>query len=80
MHLTSAQQSVTQDDFEGAMLVPPYKASYSLLFGTLDYFVLIRRIVMIYERFIIAKQLIAEKLAEDINNEKILDQTLKQCG
>ncbi len=37
-------------------MIPPYKSGYSLLFGTLDFFVLVRRIVMIYERFAIAKK------------------------
>lgn len=71
---------MTEKDFEGAMLVPPFKKGYSLFFGTLDFFVLVRRIIMIYERFIIAKRLVSDKVAEDLANDKIIDQTLKHCS
>lgn len=48
------------------------------MFGSLDYFVLIRRIVMIYERFVIAKTQIAEKVAEDIKTSKLIDLVAKE--
>jgi hypothetical protein len=59
-------------------MVPPYKSGYSLLFGTLDYFVLVRRIVMIYERFVIAKKKIEEKVANDLANNKLIDLIAKE--
>lgn len=59
-------------------MVPPYKNGYSLLFGTLDYFVLVRRIVMIYERFVIAQKQILEKVANDLENNKLIDLISKE--
>jgi hypothetical protein len=59
-------------------MIPPYKSGYSLLFGTLDYFVLVRRIVMIYERFVIAKKQILEKVAIDLANNKLIDLIAKE--
>ena len=58
--------------------MPPYKPGYNILFGTLDFFVFIKRLVMIYERFVIAKRQVAEKINEDISNPKILDLILKE--
>lgn len=80
MTLSQAPSEVHLCDFEKAILVPPHKRGYSLMFGTLDFFVLVRRIIMIYERFIIAKRQISEKVTEDINNPKIIEQLLKEIG
>lgn len=71
--LQQAPDSVTQKDFDTAVLLPPFKRGYSIYFGTLDFFVFIKRIVMIYERFAIAKKHIADKLAEDLATQKIID-------
>lgn len=78
MTLQSAPQAVSESDFEKALMVPPFKSGYSLFFGTLDYFVLVRRIVMIYERFVIAKTQITEKVAEDLASNKLIDSVAKE--
>ena len=71
---------MTVEDFQKAILVPPFKQGYSLMFSSLDFFVFFKRIVIIYERFVIAKTLITEKLAEDLSNRSLLDHILKEVG
>lgn len=56
MSFQPSDQTVSESDFETALLVPPFKQGYSVIFGTLDFYVVIKRIVMIYERFVIARK------------------------
>jgi hypothetical protein len=78
MQLKKSDNNLCADDFKSAILVPPFKPGYSIMFATLDFFVFVKRFIMIYERFIIAKQQIADKVVEDINNFKTLDSILKE--
>jgi hypothetical protein len=80
MHLQKATEKICAEDFRHAILVPPFNPGYSILFGTLDFFVFIKRFVMIYERFMIAKRQITEKVADDINSAKTLELIQKETG
>lgn len=80
IQLQKASSTVTADDFKTALLVPPFKPGYSIMFGTLDFFVFLKRFVMVYERFAIAKRQVADKIAEDLGSDKIIDQVAKETN
>lgn len=50
------------------------------MFGTLDFYVLMKRFVMIYERFVIARRQIEEKLRCDLVDSKIKDLIFKEAN
>ena len=60
--------------------MPPFKQGYSIMFGTLDFYVLMKRFVMIYERFVIARRQIEEKLRCDLADSKIKDLIFKEAN
>jgi hypothetical protein len=60
--------------------VPPFRQGYSIMFGTLDFYVLMKRFVMIYERFVIARRQIDDKLREDLADTKTTDLIFKEAN
>lgn len=50
------------------------------MFGTLDFYVLVKRFVMIYERFVIARRQIDDKLREDLADTKTTDLIFKEAN
>jgi len=60
--------------------VPPFRQGYSIMFGTLDFYVLVKRFVMIYERFVIARRQIDDKLREDLADTKTTDLIFKEAN
>ena len=71
---------VTESDFANSVLIPPFKPGYKIFYGTLDFFVLLKRIIMIYERFVIARKHIEEKVREDILNNKLIEIISKELS
>ena len=53
------------------MLVPEYKKGYSLLYGSIHFYIVFKMFATIYERIVKAKQLIVAKVDEDLSKESI---------
>ena len=54
------------------LLQPAYKEGYSLLYGSMHFYLVFKTIASIYERLVKAQLLIAEKVNQDLQKEEIV--------
>ena len=69
-----------KDQQRSTMLVPEYKKGYSLLFGSSHFYIVFKMISTIYERLIKARQLITEKVNDDMAKPNIKEVFISEKG
>ena len=55
------------------LLIPPYKEGYAVMFGTQAFYLVFKLLATIYERLVKAKQLVKDKVGEDLKKEETLE-------
>ena len=68
------------DKVEDGLLAPGFKPSYSLLFGSSHFYMVFKMIATIYERLLKAKQLIKEKVEEDLEKQDMAKEVIGENG
>ena len=58
--------------------MPYFKQGYSILFGTYQFFVLLKKVATAYERLVKAKQLITDKVREDLDVSNNIKRNIKE--
>ena len=53
-----SQEKIDKESYTNSLLVPAYKPGYSLIYGTPHVYVLLKLLSTIYERLLMAKNLI----------------------
>ena len=72
-------QSYQKDEenlIKSSVFYPYFKPDYRLMYGSQNFYVILRQIYTIYERIMKAQQLVADKVNEDMKQKQ--DETLKE--
>jgi hypothetical protein len=58
------QQSIgiEEQEEDNCLLLPGFKKDYAVMFVTMPFYVIFKKIATIYERFVMARKLVEEKL------------------
>lgn len=67
----NSEEENGQDCGMSSMMMPEYKKGYSLLFGSSHFYIVFKMVSTIYERLMKARQLINEKVNDDMAKESV---------